>query len=334
MVTFVLGSPLKVKGGASVPGAARVGDKSMCPADAHGCPGCAHSVVGPAIAGSPDVLINGRPAVRVGDHGIHAACCGPNTWTAAQGSPNVFVNGKPIHRLGDVDQHCGGIGRMIEGSPDVLINEGGDAASTLTGQPTVATGLGADVDALVNLSPTLAKQVEQLQKDGWSIQYGPAGGGSYANRREKRIVIDSNERGNAALVSQTIAHEAGHAMYTLPAEVPMEGRSRQEYVEANVQRHLRDEAEATMNNMKVRDEILLGGGPDIGVAGANAKQYEQTWQDYRSGAIDRNTARERIANAFGDERTSTTGEDYRTYYGKPYEDAWDQVHTSSKGGSK
>jgi len=104
-----------------MPGAARVGDKSQCPADAHGCPGCPHSVIGPAVAGSTDVKINGRPAVRVGDPGIHAACCGPNTWTATKGSGTVFINGKPAHRQGDQDQHCGGVGQMVEGSTDVFI---------------------------------------------------------------------------------------------------------------------------------------------------------------------------------------------------------------------
>lgn len=310
-----------------MPGAARVGDKSQCPADSHGCPGCAHSVVGPAVSGSPDVLINGKPAVRVGDSGIHAACCGPNTWTASQGSPDVFVNGKPIHRLGDVDQHCGGIGRMIEASPDVLINEGAGALAPASTPPIVATGLGADADALVNQSPTLASQVQQLQRAGWSIQYGPAGQGSYADRSQRRIVIDSNERGNPTALTQTLAHEAGHAAYTPPPQTPMGQLSRQQYVDANVQEHLRDEGEATLNNLRVRDEIRSSGGPDIGVAGANSDLYKQTWQQYQSGAIDRNTARERIANAFATERTSTTGEDYRTYYGRPYEQYWDQMHS-------
>ncbi|MBL6974949.1 MAG: PAAR domain-containing protein [Deltaproteobacteria bacterium] len=104
-----------------MPAAARVGDKSQCPSDGHGCPGCAHNVIGPAVAGSPDVQINGMPAVRVGDPGIHAACCGPNTWTATAGSATVFINGKAAHRQNDVDAHCGGVGKMIEGSPDVTI---------------------------------------------------------------------------------------------------------------------------------------------------------------------------------------------------------------------
>jgi len=107
-----------------MPGAARIGDKSQCPADVHGCPICPHPVIGPAIIGSPDVLINGLPAVRVGDTGIHAVCCGPNTWKAVMGAPTVMINGKQAHRLNDMDQHCGGVGKMVEGSTDVLIGDG------------------------------------------------------------------------------------------------------------------------------------------------------------------------------------------------------------------
>jgi uncharacterized Zn-binding protein involved in type VI secretion len=104
-----------------MPGAARLGDKSQVQADAHGCPACPHPGVGPAISGSPNVNINSRPAIRVGDPGIHAACCGPNTWTATKGSGTVFINNKPAHRLNDMDTHCGGVGKMIEGSSDVII---------------------------------------------------------------------------------------------------------------------------------------------------------------------------------------------------------------------
>ncbi len=103
-----------------MPPQGRLGDNSQVPADAHGCPGCAHPCIGPAITGSPDVLVNGRPALRVDDAGIHAACCGPNTWVAKVGSGTVFINDKAAHRLGDQDQHCGGMGQLVEGSGDVI----------------------------------------------------------------------------------------------------------------------------------------------------------------------------------------------------------------------
>ncbi len=104
-----------------MPPQGRLGDKSQVPVDAHGCPACPHSAIGPAISGSPDTHVNFRLALRVGDNGIHAACCGPNTWVAVQGSATVLINNKPAHRLSDMDIHCGGIGKMVEGSPDVIV---------------------------------------------------------------------------------------------------------------------------------------------------------------------------------------------------------------------
>src|SRR6201999_2096077 len=58
------------------------GDFSYVPKDGHGNPCCTHECRGPAQTGSPDVFVNDRNAVRVTDTGIHAKCCGPNTWVA------------------------------------------------------------------------------------------------------------------------------------------------------------------------------------------------------------------------------------------------------------
>jgi len=104
-----------------MPSACRVGDKSFCPCDSHGGSCCAHAVRGPAVSGSPDVVVNGRSALRLGDPGVHSKCCGSNKWTAVEGSASILVNGKPLVRLGDITKHCGGRGRMIEASPDVDI---------------------------------------------------------------------------------------------------------------------------------------------------------------------------------------------------------------------
>jgi uncharacterized Zn-binding protein involved in type VI secretion len=102
-----------------MPAQCRLGDKAQVPSDAHGCLACPHTCVGPAVAGSPDVMVNNKPAIRVGDNGVHSSCCGGNTWIAKTGSSVVMINGKAAHRLNDQDQHCGGMGKMIEGSPDV-----------------------------------------------------------------------------------------------------------------------------------------------------------------------------------------------------------------------
>jgi uncharacterized Zn-binding protein involved in type VI secretion len=104
-----------------MPPQCRLSDKSNVPADAHGCPGCPHNCTGPAIAGSPNVNVDGRPALRApGDPGIHSSCCGPNTWQTVMGSSTVNINGKKAVRQNDQTQHCGGIGKMIEGSGTVF----------------------------------------------------------------------------------------------------------------------------------------------------------------------------------------------------------------------
>jgi uncharacterized Zn-binding protein involved in type VI secretion len=107
-----------------MPGAARLGDKSKCPVDAHGCTACPHSVEGPATQGSTDVMANGQPLLRVGDQGIHALCCGLNRWVSVGGAPGVFANGRPVARFNDMTLHCGGVGQMSQGSGDVIIGNG------------------------------------------------------------------------------------------------------------------------------------------------------------------------------------------------------------------
>jgi uncharacterized Zn-binding protein involved in type VI secretion len=120
-----------------MPGQGRLGDKANVPLDMHGCPACPHPAIGPAILGSPDVNVNRRPALRVDDPGVHAACCGPNTWTATTGSLTVFINGKAAHRLGDKNRHCGGIGQLVEGSLNVIV---GDSGASPAGPATGSSG--------------------------------------------------------------------------------------------------------------------------------------------------------------------------------------------------
>ncbi len=110
-----------------------LGDLANCLIDSHGCNGCSHNVTGQAVSGSPNVIVNGKPALRVDDVGIHAPCCGQNVWTAKEGSATVFINGKPAFRKGDITEHCGGEGELIKGSSNVFVGDStsvGGASST------------------------------------------------------------------------------------------------------------------------------------------------------------------------------------------------------------
>lgn len=76
----------------------------------------------PADQGSPDVITNGAPTVRVSDH-YPTHCCGPDCHdgNASAGSPTVIVNGLSIHRIGDAIS-CGDV--SANGSPNVFAGDG------------------------------------------------------------------------------------------------------------------------------------------------------------------------------------------------------------------
>jgi uncharacterized Zn-binding protein involved in type VI secretion len=130
-----------------MPGQGRLGDKANVSSDAHGCPGCPHPGIGPAIQGSVNVFVNGRPALRVDDIGIHAVCCGANMWQAQQGSATVFINGKAAFRTNDPTKHCGGQGKLIEGSSDVIVGDGAGGGGSGAGGSGAGSGAAAGSSA-------------------------------------------------------------------------------------------------------------------------------------------------------------------------------------------
>ena len=159
-----------------MPAAARLGDKAQVDADAHGCPSCPHPAVGPIVAGSPNVTINGKPAARLDDPGAHAVCCGPNNFTIVKGSPTVYVNGKPLARQNDKTKHCGGSGPIIEGSPDVLIDDGAGDGASLKAAAIQARTINL-AQSKVNQKGT-AKKISDTHQGGGGSASGGAGGGA------------------------------------------------------------------------------------------------------------------------------------------------------------
>lgn len=87
-----------------MPNAAHLGDAHACPI--HGG--------GNVASGSPNVLIEGLAATRVGDL---CACPGPPNAVAA-GSATVFIGGLPAARVGDPTGHGGA---LASGAASVII---------------------------------------------------------------------------------------------------------------------------------------------------------------------------------------------------------------------
>jgi type VI secretion system secreted protein VgrG len=227
----------------------------------------------------------------------------------------VQINGPgfPCGRVGDPVG-----GTILKGAPTVFV--GGGPASTL----------GKPADDLIAKSATLTKNLNELEADGWKVEIGKEGGGSYTDRGSKTIVLDPSQVASPEQMVQTLAHESGHAKYTIEPEVPMTGLTKQQYVDANTNRELKDEGEATLTNAKVREEIQKNGGPDIGIAGNQAK-YDEIYKKYPDPA-DRDKARQEVGDAFADgEHPSTDpSKTYKQYYAKQFEDGWDNSHPGSK----
>lgn len=239
------------------------------------------------------------------------------------GSPNVLTNSLPACRQGDtVIEAVGPPDKIVIGCFTVLI---GDVPGAVG--PGVTTGLGADIDKLVAKSDTLTNNLQTLLNQGWTISYGTAGNGTFADRSTKQIVVDPNESGNPASVAQSLAHESGHALYTMDPYVPPGSLTKDQYVAQNTNRNLKDEGEATLMNAQVRNEINANGGPDIGIAGAKPDEYAKVAASNHEYA-DRDKARQEIGDIFADnEHTSTPpNPTYREYYSKPYADFWDATH--------
>jgi WXG100 family type VII secretion target len=177
------------------------------------------------------------------------------------------------------------------------------------------------VQNLAEKSPTLLKELEQLEKDGWRIIEGAAGKGSYADRTKKTIVVEKGRAVDDTL--GTIAHESGHATYgDVPYHAPTQTMTRAEYLRLNVDECLKDEGNAQFNRSTVRAEIQKAKGGDIGWGGT--QDYKSVYQNFQNNKITREAAIDQMANLIGKERTSTTLENYRTYYGKPYGNYWDK----------
>lgn len=318
--------------------AARIGDMHICPM----VTGVVPHVGGPVVLGAPNVLVGSMPQARISDM---VTCTGPPD--AITGcSPTVLVAGMPAARMGDLTAHggnivlgcftvligeaAGGGGSPSGGSPSVastLLDMIGDAAESVADalNPDVTTGLGADVDEIVNMSPSLKAKMKALLDDGWAIDAAP-GNPVECDKEAKIIRIDTDESTNEQV--QSLAHEAGHAAYQTDPEVPMAGKTKEEYVDANLMNDLKDEGEATLSNIEARNEILENGGPDIGIAGNtdNHPAYQESYDNYQESG-DRDKAREEIGTIFADgEEAGDTGKSYRDYYSEWYEENYDNAH--------
>jgi hypothetical protein len=143
--------------------------------------------------------------------------------------------------------------------------------------------LAPEVEKLLNASPYLRDIWAKAQANGWKIQFVTEGRSEANPGPPPRININlknvQSEGGpeRAAAIAALITHEMGHADTRYP-ELLLRPRNEQEFVEKNTAEALKHEGEATLANLKAREEILNATGIDIGVRGGLDDFYKGVYE--------------------------------------------------------
>ncbi len=240
----------------------------------------------------------GEQADEVAKAADNVAEAGDNVADDVADAADTLVDEAPVTAADDIADEVTGVMRQS----DIVLKH---------------AGLADEVVENVGRSPNMQRQLAEHTANGGTVRQGTPGKGSYYDPASKEIVLDPNL--TPGQQTSTLAHELGHATNPSPPPGATSGVSRDEYVNGM----LRDEAYAQHSSGVARNEVAGGGGPDIGgPPGQSSGEYQSISNELQNGAVDHDVAMDDMADLMGQERTSTTGENYTDYYG----DAFDQAN--------
>ena len=223
----------------------------------------------------------------------------------------------------------GTVGGFLGSGLGALVDDGLETLNQFTNETpdTAGTVLGEDVDKIIEASPTLADALAKARANGWTIEMGPAGDGTFADPNTEVITIDSAGAQDPAELANSLAHELGHANDTIEY-ISMENVGREEYIRENTYADLRGEAEATISELMVRDELLASDlGLDTGVSGATSETKKLLWAEYKAGSMTREELVGEISELFATgEITSDSNLPYYDHYAQYHAECWDNAH--------
>jgi uncharacterized Zn-binding protein involved in type VI secretion len=196
---------------------AHIGSLAFTTSDAHGCPGCPHSAIGPVITGNGNVLIDGMPVACVGDRGVHSPCCDGNNFVIAEGDPNVLINGKQVAMIGSRTQHCGGSGHIVstggrESTSSAYIALSDDISVTKNGQrlpkadkPDAGTTFKTGPKGLLMMSPD-KNTVLMLLPESQAVITNNDGKDISINLEHGHVMVNGEKTDNKKLIIESV-HE-------------------------------------------------------------------------------------------------------------------------------
>jgi len=172
--------------------------------------------------------------------------------------------------------------------------------------------------------------MDTARRGGWQFVYGAAGGGTFSDEAATppTITIDPQDAANTSVLAQSLAHELGHVAAG-PVQYEWDASmSRDTYIRRNTVLDLESEAEATIMELRVRDELLAAGEQDPGVSGATSAQKIALWEDHKAGRITRDELVARIVDLFatGESPSNDSSTTYWYYYAENHAAAYDAAN--------
>lgn len=171
------------------------------------------------------------------------------------------------------------------------------------------------------------------QEHGVKIQYGEPGKGTFYDPAKNRVVVDPTVP--ASEQDKAIIHEVNHARHQLEGAVPdVRQTGRREWVNRRLNEEARGESKAIEHeraqakkgeDVDTRSDYLerrYDNAYDRAVARYRAEHPDASPEKLDS--VGKWAGRDAVRDAWGSDRveTSTTGENYREFYGR----AWDEAN--------
>jgi hypothetical protein len=155
-------------------------------------------------------------------------------------------------------------------------------------------------------------------------QFGKAGVGGIDSKKPI-IYIDASLKDHPDKIAAVLAHEIGHARHPVP-EIPMDGLTREQYVQRRVDALLDGEGAAALETVRYREEAGAR-GQDLDIAGFQDKRYQQIYADLKAGNISEQEAIHRAGQVAADhELHGDTRVTYRDSFTQEAEIRWDDEH--------
>jgi hypothetical protein len=207
---------------------------------------------------------------------------------------NTFLQAISPHKPQENDQSRAVITRSIHPAPP-------------PSSAFMLTHLGDQVNDLIEKSPSLHRDLVQLDGKGWVFKYGEKGQGGFTSKATKTIALDSKRNENPEHAVISLSRAVGYLAH--------EPRSKYSSLEDIVHCHMEQMGCGKINTIKVQREIVSNGGPDIlGNTDGEKINWNQEYDNYLNSKKARNDREAIGKRLFGWDASPKSPDDYKDAY--------------------